>query len=117
MAVRTWLVGHDQDVDESGVLSFLLKITRENAFHGWQACDMSGVLDAIGDQMFASFIEELADDLDLFVLTDKGVRPVKMVCERHAEIGFLVVKLSWHDPKDPGKARVIKTGYVKIPGE
>lgn len=116
MSVRTWLNGaHDAPPD--GGLLYLIKFERDGAFHGWQSANASGVIDAIGDQAYASFIDEEPDTITVYRLTEAGVLPVTVKTERCADIGLVCVDLHWRDPLIRGKAsHKSERGFYKIFG-
>lgn len=111
--MREWIA--ESDVAREHPV-FLIRISREGTVHGWQRADFPGVLDAVGDQLYASFIDELPDDLAVWALTDAGLKAVRLKFKRHDHIGNLEVIASWHDPKDPGKARCREVGFLPIYG-
>lgn len=112
--IRTWVAEADSDKEGH---TFLIRITGDGEVKGWQTAYLGGVLDAISDQAYASFIDEDPDDIAFWVLTDMGPLPVTIDSVRHDGAGFIEHRVSWRDPLARGrKAMVTVTGYTKIYG-
>lgn len=111
MKGREWI-----DTGEAGQ-SFLIKFDRDGDFHGYQYATCSGVIDALSDQAYASFIDEEPDTLTVWRLTEVGPVPVTVETEQCPGIGMVAVTLRWRDPLKRGKAAwTPATGFYPIMG-
>lgn len=111
MKGREWI-----DTGEAGQ-SFLIKFDRDGDFHGYQYATCSGVIDALSDQAYASFIDEEPDTLTVWRLTASGPVPVVVECARHDSINMVAVTLLWRERVRKGKfARMSETGFYPIMG-
>jgi len=106
--------------DEGAGTPFLVKITSDERYMGYRACTFSGLMGLMSDQSYAEFIDETPDTLDVWVLTEQGPVPCKIIRERREDIGMIAVTVSYRDPlvKD-SRARdawIHETGYYRIMG-
>ena len=114
MGKREWI---DVDSGDLDVTPYLIKVDRDGSLHGYCYADMSGVIDAFGDQAYAEFIDEDSDTLTVYRLTEFGPIPCRVSTFRHDGAGMVQVVLGWSIPGVRGKAgRPSESGYYPIKG-
>lgn len=112
MGVRNWI---DASGTPDDVVPFLVRVDFEGDCRGWLTADVSGVMDLLSGQAYASFIDEDHDTYAVYRLTDMG--PVLVKVETQQQHEWINVRLSWRQPGVPGKAgRRHTDGFYKILG-
>lgn len=98
--------------------TYLISVSRNGDHMGWKVGKLSAVLNTISDQAYAEAIGEDSDTVTVFVLTECGPVPVRIVSKRHEGPGFIEHTVRWLDPlrsaREQRNAWPHETGYTKI---
>lgn len=86
------------DYDGAGT-PYVVQVRRDGQFHGYRACDLSGLLNMLSDQAYAELIDEEPDTLDVWTLLPQyGPVPVRIVQELRTDIDMVAVTVSHRNP-------------------
>ena len=114
MAKREWI---NTDTDDLEATPYLIKVERDGYLRAYCYANMSGVVDAYGDQAYADFIDEDSDTLTVYRLTEFGPIIQRVAFTLCQSIGMMQVTLSYRVPGVRGNAGIrSESGFYSIPG-